>query len=362
MANDIQESGLVVGTRDAPPPRARVVSAREQIETLSAIFLGLGATEAESSVQADVLTEADLRGVHSHGLQRLPVLVARIRNGLLKVAVEPTRIWPTDSVLCVDGKDGFGPAVAESSLRAAVGAARAHGVCVVAIRQTSHIGMLGYYSRHRAAEGLICIGFSTSEPLVHPHGGAEALIGTNPLTIGIPSAPCPFVLDMATSIVPMGKILTHLHRGVPLDEGWAIDADGEPTTDPLAASLGSIAPVGGPKGSGLGVAIGILAGLLTGAEIGRAVRGTLDVEHRCTKGDLFLLLDPAAFPGGPGLVDKVRSYLDELRSSRPQRGFEQVVVAGDRGDEMRRQRLVQGIPHPEEVWHAAEEIRASITC
>lgn len=336
------------------------VTAQEQMELLEGILRGLGATPEESSIQADVLTEADLRGVHSHGLQRLPVLVERIRKGLLQVAVEPDRSWTTDAVLCVDGKDGFGTAIAETCLRELMPAARKHGIGVLAMRDTSHLGMLGYYCDRRAAEGFICIGFTTSEVLVHPYGGAEALLGTNPLAIGIPGDPRPFVFDMATSIVPMGRILAYMHRGEELQEGWAIDADGNPTTDPAAASKGAIAPVGGPKGYGLALSIALLAGLLPGADVGRSVRGTLDVDYRCTKGDLFFLIDPRGFVGGATLATGVKAYLDELRASRPQQGFEQVAVPGDRGHELRQERLTNGIPHPEEVWYAAEGLRSTI--
>lgn len=336
------------------------VSAADQIELIRGVFSALGATPEESEIQADMLTEADLRGVHSHGIQRLPVLVERIRRGLLRVAVDPERTWTAPAVMSVDGLDGIGPAIAESSLREASPVARRLGAAVVAIRNTSHLGMLGYYCRRRAEEGLICIGFTTSEVLVHPHGGAERLVGTNPIAIGIPTDTRPFVFDMATSIVPMGRIIDYKHRGLRLPDGWAIDAEGNPTNDPAAALEGALAPVAGPKGFGLGVAIALLAGLLPGAAIGRAVKGTLDVEHRCNKGDLFILLDPAAFAGGASLTSAAQAYLDELRGSRPQAGFDRVMVAGDRGDELRSHRLQAGIPHPSEVWHAAEQLRSTV--
>lgn len=340
---------------------AVTVTAVEQRELLVQVFRGLGATEEESTIQADVLTEADLRGVHSHGLQRLPVLVERIRKGLLRVAAEPVLEWTSDAVLCVDGRDGFGTAIAERYLKEIAPAARTHGIAALAIRDTSHLGMLGYYCNRRAEEGFVCIGMTTSEALVHPYGGTEALVGTNPLSIAVPAMPRPFVFDMATSIVPMGRILTYMHRGQSLEEGWAVDAAGNPTTDPEAASKGAIAPTAGPKGYGLGVAIALLAGLLSGGDVGRAVRGTLDTEFRCTKGDLFFLIDPNRFVGGTTLAANATRYLDELRASRPQAGFDRVAVPGDRGDEIRKERLTYGIPHPEEIWYAAERLRAGIS-
>lgn len=217
--------------------------------------------------------------------------------------------------------------------------------------------MIGYYCEKRALEGFICLAMTESEALVHPHGGTKALVGTNPIAIGVPSEPAPFVFDMATSTSAIGKIYASRHRGESIPPGWAIDADGKPTTNPDAALKGSLTPAAGPKGYGLGISIGILAGLLPGAEIGRQVWGTLDTEFRCTKGDFFLLMNPAAFAGGPTLAARVASYLDELRHTPPQVGFESVLVPGDRARELREKRLRSGIPLPREVWAAAERLR-----
>jgi LDH2 family malate/lactate/ureidoglycolate dehydrogenase len=220
--------------------------------------------------------------------------------------------------------------------------------------------MVGYYAERRASEGFVCIAFTTTEVLVHPFGGAEALVGTNPIAIGIPANPRPFVLDMATSVSAMGKIIAMKHRGERIPEGWAVDKDGRPTTDPEEAIHGSLSPAGGPKGYGLGIAIAMLGGLLPGTEIGRKVLGTLDTDYRCTVGDLFILIDPKAFPGAETIANGVKGYLDDLRASRPAVGFKQVMVPGDPEFRLREERLAKGIPHPEEVWHAAEQLYATI--
>jgi LDH2 family malate/lactate/ureidoglycolate dehydrogenase len=340
-----------------PQETSIVVSADEIRATIVYVLSKLGARERESSIQADVLTEADLRGHHSHGLQRLPVLAARIKKQLIRVNADPDYTWTADSVLSVDGKDGLGPYVAETAHEHAVPVLRQKGIVAVAIRNSSHIGMIGYYCERRAREGFVCIAMTESEALVHPHGGTQALVGTNPIAIGIPSEPAPFVFDMATSTSAIGKIYASKHRGEDIPPGWAIDADGNPTTNPEAALKGSLTPLAGPKGSGLGISIGILAGLLPGAEIGRAVFGTLDTEFRCNKGDLFLLLNPAAFPGGHALAAHVAAYLDEIRSSPPQPHCERVIVPGDRARKVRETRLRDGIPLPKEVWLAAERLK-----
>lgn len=334
-----------------------VVSSSDERVAIVHVLSRLGATERECAIQADLLVEADLRGHHSHGLQRLPVLAARIKKGLIRVNTRPDLAWTADSVLSVDGKDGLGPFVAESALERAQTEIGKRGVVAVAIRNGSHIGMIGYYCEKRALEGLICIAMTESEALVHPYGGTKALVGTNPLAIGVPSEPAPFVFDMATSTSAIGKIYASRHRGEKIPVGWAIDADGNPTTDPDAALKGSLTPAAGPKGYGLGITIGILTGLLTGSEIGKTVLGTLDTEYRCTKGDFFLLIDPHAFAGGATLARNVASYLDELRHSPPQKGVESVIVPGDRARQMREDRLRSGIPLPKEVWAAAERLR-----
>ena len=340
-----------------PSETSIVISSEDERAVIANVLARLGANERECSIQADVLTEADLRGHHSHGLQRLPVLAARIKKRLIRVNIEPEYIWTADSVLSVDGKDGLGPFVAETALERAKSALEQRGIVAVAIRNSSHIGMIGYYCEKRALEGLICLAMTESEALVHPHCGRKALVGTNPIAIGIPSRPTPFVFDMATSTSAIGKIYASKHRGEPIPPGWAIDAEGKPTTDPDAALKGSLTPAAGAKGYGLGISIGILAGLLPGSEIGRLVLGTLDTEFRCTKGDFFLLMNPGAFAGGPTLSSRVASYLDELRHSPPQKGSQSVIVPGDRARQMREERLRSGIPLPKEVWLAAERLR-----
>jgi L-2-hydroxycarboxylate dehydrogenase (NAD+) len=232
---------------------------------------------------------------------------------------------------------------------------------VLTVRNAAHIGMVGYYAERRANEGFACIAFTTTEVLVHPFGGAEALVGTNPIAVGLPGVGRPFLLDMATSVSAMGRIIAFKHRGEKIPEGWAIDKDGNPTTDPEAALQGSLSPAGGPKGYGMGIMIGMLAGLLPGMPTGREVLGTLDTEYRCTVGSLFIVMDPKAFPGGETLAAGVKNYLDELRASKPGKGFKQVMVPSDPEYKLRDERLVSGIPHPEEVWHAAEQLRSTIS-
>jgi L-2-hydroxycarboxylate dehydrogenase (NAD+) len=284
----------------------------------------VGVPEPHARQQVALLLDAELRGHSSHGLLRLPRLVHRIRNGVASATATGDHVW-AGNILHVEGGNGLGPVVAMKALDLAIARARESGVAVAAIRNCNHLGMLAWYAESVAARGQVVVGLTLSEALVHPWGGRQAMLGTNPITIGVPAMPAPFVLDMATSIVSMGKIHAHADRGEPLPEGWALDANGDPTTDARAAKAGSIAPFGGVKGYALGLAFEVLIASMTGSAIGRDVTGTLDADTVCNKGDLFIVMEPAA--GAAGLITE---FMNELRGSPADRPDQPVRIPGDR--------------------------------
>jgi LDH2 family malate/lactate/ureidoglycolate dehydrogenase len=221
------------------------------------------------------------------------------------------------------------------------------GIAIAAIRNSNHIGMLAWYGEKMAAEGLILIGATTSEALVHPWGGRRAMLGTNPLCIAVPAVPQPLVLDMATSLVSMGKIHDHANRGARLPEGWALDAAGNPTTDAVAAKTGAIAPFGGAKGYALGLALEVLVTSLAGSAIGTDVRGTLDSDQVCNKGDIFILIAPNQ---DPGVEELVSAYLEEIRTADPADAQSPIAVPGDRARRTRAQSLEEGVELEDALW------------
>jgi len=162
----------------------------------------------------------------------------------------------------------FGQISTRAALDAIIPRAKEDGIAIAAIRNTNHLGALAYYAEHVAGLGLTCIALTISEALVHPWGGRKAMIGTNPIAIGVPADPTPMVLDMATGLVSMGKIHDHANRGAPIPLGWALDEKGDPTTDASAAKKGAIAPFGGPKGYALGIAFEVLVASLAASAIG----------------------------------------------------------------------------------------------
>lgn len=303
-------------------------------------------------LQADVLMEAELRGVPSHGLLRLRRIIERIENGVIDPQSAGRHSWHREAFLDVDGQNGLGPVVAEQALTLITERARRTGIALAAVRNSNHIGMLGFYAERVAKAGQTALVFSTSEALVHPWGGRAALLGTNPIAIGVPTEGEPFVMDTATSIVSMGEVHDRALRGEPLEPGWALDGRGEPTTDADAAKSGSLAPFGGAKGYALGLAFGLLTSSLAGAALGRSVRGTLDSNEFCNKGDLFIVID------GPSAM--LADYLRQLRDAEPAEGFDRVLIPGERGRAYRADRLRNGIQLADSVWQDLQSMSLHI--
>jgi L-2-hydroxycarboxylate dehydrogenase (NAD+) len=328
--------------RTAADP-VRTIDVNTLRDTAHAVCSRAGLPTEHAELQVDLLLEADLRGRASHGLMRLPRIVERIRNGVLDPTARGRHVW-RGLHLDVDGQAGLGPVVATIAIDALLARAASTGVAIAAVHNNNHLGMLAWYAERVARAGHILIAMSTSEALVHPWGGRKAMIGTNPISIGAPTAGEPFVLDMATSVVAMGVIHDHANRGLRLKEGWALDAAGDPTTDAQAAKFGSLAPFGEAKGYALGLAIEVLVTALTGAAIGRDVHGTLDSDQMCNKGDLFMVLRPSA---QPGLIDRLSDFLTDIRRSGQRHA---VLVPGDRASGARREAVARGLTIPTSLW------------
>src|SRR4051794_8014562 len=212
-----------------------VVRPEEIHGAVVAALVAAGACEADAARQAEQLLEAELRGHASHGVRRVAVLAGRLRAGLIVSGVAPSTRWASASCLTVDGNLGFGPVAAHAAIDELLPRAEETGIAVASVRRSHHIGMLSPYVERIVAAGCVALVLTTSEGLVHPWGGAGALIGTNPIGIGVPAGGTPLILDMSTATASMGKILDYAARGQELPLGWAVDEDGRPTSDAPAA-------------------------------------------------------------------------------------------------------------------------------
>lgn len=332
------------------------VSVEECTEAALSVLVAAGVPDDHARMQVDLLIDAELRGVPSHGMLRFERIFNRIANGFANAQTQGTHQWRGEAFLSVDGENGLGPVVAQHAVAAIAERARRTGIAVAAIAASNHIGMLAWYAEAIAEAGQVAIILTTSEALVHPFGGRIALLGTNPIAIGVPTDSGPFVIDLATSLVSMGKIHDHANRGVALQPGWAVDADGNPTTDADAAKSGAIAPFGGAKGYALGLAFELLVTALTGAALGRDVTGTLNASKLCNKGDVFIVIDPLSGQGAA-----LSTYLDVLRTTPPAEGFDQVLIPGERGRAMKVERRKTGLTLADEVWTTLQRLRAQAT-
>ncbi|SFD95775.1 Ldh family oxidoreductase [Blastococcus tunisiensis] len=330
------------------------IEVEEYRRTVRAVLRRAGASERDACSQTELLLDGDLRGHSSHGVRRLPVLVERMRNGLIVTDADIRVEWRTDSFASVDGGWGFGATVAEAAVDAVVRRADRTGVAVAAVRRANHIGMLAPHVERIAGAGQVGLALTTSEALVHPWGGSRALVGTNPIGIAVPTTGEPLVVDMSTASVSMGKILDHLGRAQPIPAGWAVDEHGRPTTDAAAATRGAISPFGGSKGYALGVAFEALVAVLTGTGLGTDVRGTLDTTEPTTKGDLFLAVSLERL-GLQGTLPALTAYLEQLRASGAGGGAP-VSVPGDRSRAVRALRLAEGVPLHRATWAATRAL------
>ena len=327
-----------------------IVAESDARKTAERALVRAGVPAENARVQVDLWLDADLRGVPSHGLLRLNRLVERLAAGLVSPKSTGTQEWRGRGFLMVDGDNGLGPVVANAALTQVTARARETGIALAAIRNAQHLGMLAWYAERIARDGQAAIVLSTSEALVHPWGGRHAMVGTNPIAIAVPTGEAdPFVMDTATSRVSMGEIHDYANRGEPIPPDWALDARGNPTTDPEAAKAGAIAPFGEAKGYALGLAFELLVSALSGAALGTDVHGTLDAQHPCNKGDVFIVVD------GPRTAG-LSTYLDLIRAAEPASGFERVLVPGERGRANRADRIHSGVPIADAVWHRIQQL------
>lgn len=328
-----------------------LVPASQASDLADRVLAAAGVPPYNAVLQRDLLLDAEMRGIASHGLLRLPRLVERINNGVANGLTRGRHDWTAPGFLKVDGEQGLGPVVAQAAIDALMARAATQGVAVAAVANANHIGMLGFYADRVAEAGKCLIAFSTSEALVHPWGGRRAMIGTNPIAIGLPTGDGIFMMDTATSVVSMGEIHDHADRGAAIPPGWALDGAGNPTTDAEAARVGALAPFGGPKGYALGLAFELLLTALAGSAIGRSVKGTLDSTEPCTKADLFIVIDQPMTP--------VAAFLELLRGEAPAEGTDHVRIPGERGRELRRRALANGINVADGTWSRLQDLAKS---
>lgn len=289
------------------------LNAKNERKLVTEILMKLGTQENQADIVAQATVDADLKGFTSHGIGRFSQYIKGLENGNINLKGDIDIEKETEAMALINGNSLFGQYVARKAMDLAIEKAKKVGIGAVGTHNGNHFGVTGYYSDLASREGCVGIVIANTEPAIAPFGGKKPMIGTNPIAIGVPNDDTYIALDMATSVAARGKLLEAKRKGKEIPEGLALDKDGKPTTDPAAGIEGSLLPFGGFKGYGLAFLIEILTGPLVGAGVGSEVTGTASYDEDCTKGDLFIAIDPAKFVGEKQFNDETDKFLDEVR-------------------------------------------------
>jgi LDH2 family malate/lactate/ureidoglycolate dehydrogenase len=290
-----------------------------------------GVPPQDAAVVARCLVLADMRGVSTHGLSRLPGYLKRLSQGLINPAPRLEAAQPAPAATIVDGQNGFGFVVGTFAMSHAIASAKINGIGLAGARRSTHFGMAACYALQAIAAGMVAMIFTNASRAMPPYGGREALFGTSPLALGAPTGDdAPIVLDMSPAVSARGRIRAAAARGDKIPLGFALDADGRPTTDPAEALKGVVLPVGGPKGSGLAIFMDILGGVLTGAAYGGDVRDQYKhFDAAQNVGHLFIAIRPDLFVGPDEYLHRIGVTKQRIKHAAPAAGFDEVLFPGE---------------------------------
>jgi LDH2 family malate/lactate/ureidoglycolate dehydrogenase len=326
-------------------------------------FTAMNVPEIDARIAADVLISADLRGINSHGAIRLHSYYGdRLRKGLIDATSPIQTLSEYPSTLALDGGNGLGPVVAYRAMSRCIEMADETGLAVTTVRNSNHFGIAGYYAMMALPEDMIGVSLTNSQPLVVPTFGISPMLGTNPIAVAVPAgAERPYVLDMATSIVPHGKITVYQKIGQPIPKGWGINKDGEITQDPVEVIQGGgLMPLGGPevlrgyKGYGLSLLVDLLSGVLAGAAFGKGV-GRPAKERHADVGHFFAAIKIENFRPIDDFKADMDAYIQSLKESPKLPGQDRIYIHGEKEAELTEKYLTEGLPLLDEIVESLEK-------
>lgn len=328
-------------------------SADQLLKVTKKIFEAAGESEEHAVRVAEHLVESNLVGYDSHGVVRIIRYMKYIRQGRLKVSVNPQVIKDGPTIAVIDGNWGLGQVAAYMGMDLAIKKAERKVLGAVGIIKCNHIGRLGAYAYQAAKRNFVGIVTCNSSPAwVAPYGGKTRRLGTNPLAIGIPTGDEePFLMDFATSIAAEGKVRVKFHEKKPIPEGWILDKYGRPSINP--ADLydgGALFPFGGHKGYSISLAVDLLCGALVGAGC------TSGIDAYRGNGVFMLAIDVEVFTPLDAYRKRAKEALDVIRSTPPAKGFEKVMIPGEPEFISKERRLKEGISIPAKIWREIEKI------
>ena len=334
----------------------------EMHEFMRLAFIAAGVPEGDAAVCANVLIESDKRGIDSHGVGRFkPFYLDRIREGIQNAVTDFDVVRETPTTAVVDGHNGMGHVIGVKSMNLAIEKAKKCGMGMVAVRNSTHYGIAGYYALMAAEHDMICITGTNARPSIAPTFGVENMLGTNPLTIGFPSdEEFPFIFDSATSIAQRGKIEHYARIDKSMPPGWVLDSNGDPVTDAKTALKGltegtcALAPLGGIgdemcgyKGYGFATVVEVLSAALQGGMFLKALNGGKAADGSSLPyrlGHFFIAIDINAFIDPADFKKTTGDILRELRASKKAAGQDRIYTAGEKEYLAYLERRETGIP------------------
>ena len=321
------------------------------------LFLSQGMPEDDAATVAECLVDAELCGVPSHGVSRLSIYLKRLEAKVVSNIFQPVIEKEYPSSVLMNANNANGMVAGRYAMKLACRKAAESGSCTVFVNNSNHLGMMGYYPRLAASEGMVGFVTTSANPGIAPWGSKTPFLGTSPIAIAVPSRSDPIVLDMAPSIVAMGKVMLSMKLGVDIPEGWAIDENGQPTTDPKAASKGSVLPIGGPKGSGLSLFSQILGGIISGANYGPHVNTLYyDFENPQGMGHFFAAIDISKIIDLDVFKDRIEQLVGEIKSLPRIEGVDEIFLPGEIEMRRRKQRIAEGIHITSVVYNEMKDL------
>jgi LDH2 family malate/lactate/ureidoglycolate dehydrogenase len=331
-------------------PNDRRVDPTALLALVVDVFRRCGLAETDAALLADSLVAADLRGVHSHGVLRVPEYVKKLTGGGVDPRGRPGIVQDAGACLVVDGGNSMGQIGATFAMARAIDRASSSGLAAVAVRGSNHCGAMAYYAMQALPHDMIGLATTSALPTMAPWGGAERLLGINPLAVAIPAAvESPIVYDAAFSATAHGKVRVYHQKGLTLPEGWALDRQGQPTVDPAAALDGLLMPIGGFKGTGLAMIMGILSTMLSGAAYGAELGTMEDGAKPGQDGHFFVAIRIGAFVDPDRFKARVDGAIRQLHTCRPAPGVERIYAPGELELATEARYRLEGIPLNQET-------------
>jgi LDH2 family malate/lactate/ureidoglycolate dehydrogenase len=328
----------------------------------------VGVPGDEAEIVADLLTRADLRGVETHGVTRLPIYIQRLQKGYVRKEAQISVVKEKGPTAFLDAQGSMGHLSAYRGMEKAIQKAEEHGIGWVSVKDSGHFGVAGLFPMMALKKDFIGYIVSNSAPMMFPWGGKQRIVGNNPLAYAFPADKCqPVVLDFSLSVVSSGKLILCRKKGETIPLGWAVDKEGVPTEDPYEGyeGGGSLAPVGGHKGYGLVLAHEMLTAVLTGGKWTKNIKSLYEEDPSRIQGTChsFMAIDPDCYIGREEFKKNMGAYIRSIKGSAKAKGTAEILVPGEPEHRTEMKFLKEGIPLPpntvKELTTLAETLKIS---